>query len=282
MQQLMVVGKELIETDWRQQPFVKDVLQTINRFVPQEQWEEWTSSPDGAANGVARVIVDRTIAIVVNIGQFIVGLCIVLLGVYFFLAEGPVLIKTIQRVSPFKSEDEMELFKEFDRVCRAVILASVVTALAQAILAGIGFAVLRVPNVFLLAGLTMFTSMIPFVGAAFVWICVTIWLATQGKYVSATIMAVYGTVVISTFDNIIRAYVIHGKAKLHPLIALISVLGAIQTIGLWGIFVGPLVAAFFYTLLKILHQRIRVLDGASELIKPDEMTRPDELPSGAS
>jgi predicted PurR-regulated permease PerM len=56
-------------------------------------------------------------------------------------------------------------------------------------------------------------------------------------------------------DNLLRAYVIHDSAQLHPLVALISVLGAIQVVGLWGILLGPVVASFFYALLKILRDR---------------------------
>lgn len=271
-QQLLTAGNELMAVDWHRQPVVADTLKFISRYVPEEHWKTWSQPSDGAVESITMVLYERTLSLLVNIVGFIVGLSIVLLSVYYFLSEGPALVRAVQRVSPFKNEDEMQLFQEFDRVCRGVILASVVCALAQAVLAGIGFALLGVPNMWLLSGLTMFTSMIPFVGAAVVWIGVTIWLISQGEYGSATFLAIYGTVVISTFDNVIRAYVLHGSARLHPLIALISVLGAMQTMGLWGVFIGPLIAAFFYTLLKILHQRMRVLDGATELIKPEELT----------
>jgi predicted PurR-regulated permease PerM len=69
-------------------------------------------------------------------------------------------------------------------------------------------------------------------------------------------MGIFGTVVISGSDNIIRAFALKGSTNLHPLIALISVLGALQVVGIWGVFIGPITAAFFYALLKILNTRI--------------------------
>ena len=70
-----------------------------------------------------------------------------------------------KRLSPLEDEDVQALFEQFEKVCRGVILGTVVSALAQAVLAGIGFAVAGVPNVLLLMAVTMFFSFIPFLGA---------------------------------------------------------------------------------------------------------------------
>lgn len=260
VRELADVGRELTRNDWRDHPVVADILRFVDHNVTDEQWEEWRQSSTGTIESITSGLYDQTTGLLANAVGFVVGLCIALLSVFYFLAEGPALVRAVQRVSPLENEDELELFQEFERVCRGVILATLVCALAQAVLAGIGFAVLGIPHFWLLAGLTMFTSMIPFIGAAAVWIGVSLWLVLTGEYASATILAIYGTVIISTVDNLIRAYVLHGTARLHPLIALLSVLGALQTIGLWGIFVGPLVAAFFYALLKILHKRVNSFD----------------------
>ena len=103
----------------------------------------------------------------------------------------------------------------------------------------------------LLAAVTWITSLIPFIGAAAVWIPVCLGLAAYERYTAAIFLAIYGTIVISGTDNLIRAYVIGGESKLHPLVVLISVLGAIEFMGLWGIFAGPMIAALFYSLLAI-------------------------------
>jgi hypothetical protein len=65
-------------------------------------------------------------------------------------------------------------------------------------------------------------------------------------------------------DNFIKPYILHGRAKLHPLLALLSVLGGVQALGLWGIFIGPMVAAFLYALLNILHQELKAFAEADQ------------------
>jgi hypothetical protein len=60
-------------------------------------------------------------------------------------------------------------------------------------------------------------------------------------------------------DNIIRVYILQSDAKLHPLLAFVSVLGGLRTMGLWGVFVGPIVAACLYALVKIFNTELREL-----------------------
>ena len=84
----------------------------------------------------------------------------------------------------------------------------------------------------------------------------TIGLVLEQRYVAAIFLAIYGSIIVSGSDNLVKAYIIHGRSQMHPLVALVTVLGALQLVGLWGIFVGPISAAFFYALLNILHRRL--------------------------
>lgn len=63
--------------------------------------------------------------------------------------------------------------------------------------------------------------------------------------------------IVSTSDNVIKAKVIGDHSELNPLVVLMTVIGAMQFLELWGIFVGPMIAAFFNALLKILRERQR-------------------------
>lgn len=90
---------------------------------------------------------------------------------------------------------------------------------------------------------------------AAIWGSVALWLLVEGRYAAAIGLVAYGSAVISTSDNLVRAHVIGHQASLHPLVSLITVLGAVKLMGLWGVFVGPMVAAFFFALLTIVHER---------------------------
>ena len=66
--------------------------------------------------------------------------------------------------------------------------------------------------------------------------------------------------VVSTVDNIIKPIVLHGQSKLHPLLALLSVLGGVGALGPIGIFVGPIAVAFLQAALTMLQTELDSLD----------------------
>lgn len=166
------------------------------------------------------------------------------------------------RLSPLEERYVRELVAEFDRVCRAVVVATLLSAVAQGILAGIGFYAFGLSHsVALLMLLTMVLAMVPFSGAAAVWIPVCLYLYFyKGDTWSAIGLTAYGTLIISTADNVIKPLVLHGQSNLHPLLALLSVIGGIQALGPVGILVGPMVVVFLQTLLKILQRELMTMD----------------------
>ena len=75
-------------------------------------------------------------------------------------------------------------------------------------------------------------------------------------------LAVWGLCVVSTVDNIIKPIVLHGQSKLHPLLALLSVLGGVGALGPIGIFVGPIAVAFLQAALTMLQTELDSLGDA--------------------
>ncbi len=191
------------------------------------------------------------------VGRLVIGLAIMAVAMFFFLSDGPAMVQTIMRLSPLDDRYEQELLADFANVSRAVVLATLVSAAAQGVLAGIGFYLAGFESVVLLTLLTTLLAMIPFVGAAAIWVPACLWLAfIEERFAAAALLAVYGVVVVSTIDNLIKPLVLHGKSRLHPLLALLSVLGGVNALGPIGILIGPLSVAFLQTLLNILHREL--------------------------
>lgn len=196
------------------------------------------------------------------LGQTLLGIVITLASLFFFLAEGENMVNAVVRLSPLEEKYLRELLEEFVRVCRAVVTASLLSAVVQGMLAGLGFYIAGMENaIALLMLLTMVLSMVPFTGAATVWVPVCLYLyLVEGRLAAAIMLAVYGAGVISTADNFIKPLVLHGQSNLHPLLALLSVLGGIQALGPIGIVVGPMVVVFLQTTLKILQRELLTMD----------------------
>ena len=167
------------------------------------------------------------------------------------------MIKTCQQLSPLEDVHEQELVDEFGRVSRAVMVATLLSALAQGLLAGIGFYFTGFESIFLLTMLSAVLALVPFVGAAAVWVPASLYLYfVDGNLWAAIGLAAYGAILVSGADNIIKPFILHGQSNLHPLLALLSVLGGVAVLGPIGILVGPMIVAFLQTLLKILEREL--------------------------
>lgn len=205
--------------------------------------------------------------------QIVIGLVVLIIAVYFFLLDGPAMTRTLMRLSPLDDNYEQRLLNEFDRTSRAVVLASVLSALVQGFLAAVAFYFLGFHSVILLFLITSLMALVPFLGAASVWVPCAIYLAAvDQRWGAAIFLAIYGASIVSSIDNVIKMYVLHGRSTLHPLFALLSVLGGVKVFGPIGILVGPMVVVFMQTLLEILNHELELRD-ASEIAKAEEAGR---------
>jgi predicted PurR-regulated permease PerM len=202
--------------------FVNDLLTRIPAY--------WKMDDETAAKVVAWATSFAGSFVITGVKSAIgilVGLLIMVISLYYFLADGPAMIRALMRLSPLDSRYEQELLERFGQVSRAVVVATLLSAVVQGALAGIGYYFALPPQapIFLLTALTMVTAMIPFFGAAAMWILVCIWAYAYVAPMTAVILAVYCTVVVSGIDNVIKPLVLHGQSNLHPLLALLSILG---------------------------------------------------------
>lgn len=190
--------------------------------------------------------------------QLAVGLVVVLLGVYYFLSDGTKMIAALIELSPLDKKHTEKLIENFGDLTRAIVLSMVLAAVAQGILAGIGYLFVGLESVFLLTVLTILFAMVPVVGATIVWGCCCAWLYFFEQRTGAAVgLAVYCAVVVSLADNLIKPLVLQERSNLHPLPALLSVLGGAQALGPIGVFVGPMVLALLHTLLVMLHSEVK-------------------------
>lgn len=196
------------------------------------------------------------------VAGFLIGLAVMVISLYYFLADGPGMIRTVMRLSPLDDKYEEQLIEQFDNMTRAVVVATLLSAFVQGLLAGVGFYFADLESVFLLTALAMLLAMVPFVGTTLVWVPACLWLHFYHERTGAAVLlALYCGGVVSLADNVIKPLVLHGRSNLHPLLALLSVLGGVQALGPIGIFVGPMVVAFLQTLLNMLHTELDSMSG---------------------
>lgn len=152
---------------------------------------------------------------------------------------------------------------------RGVALGIGVTALAQAVLAGIGLAITGIPFPGVLTAV-MFMLCIAQIGPLPVLVPAVIWLFYDGQVGWGTELAVIAGIVV-TLDNVLRPLLIRMGADLPLLLIFAGVIGGLFAFGLVGIFVGPVVLAVAYTLLEAW---IDEADGTSALAADAEPPLP--------
>jgi predicted PurR-regulated permease PerM len=131
----------------------------------------------------------------------------------------------------------------------AVVYGILGTALAQGLVAGIGFVIAGVPGAALLGLITFFLSVVP-VGPPLVWVPAALWLFSFGSTGWAIFLAVWGVLGISMVDNVLKPIIISKGTNLPFMLGFLGVLGGVATLGFIGIFIGPTLLAVGYQMFN--------------------------------
>lgn len=181
-----------------------------------------------------------------------VGTFVLLYIMYYVYIDGARLVQFIQELLPMQEAHRDLLFHETAIVVKAVMYGQFLTALIQAVLAGIGYVIFGVPSVVLLSLATFVLALLPVVGPPLVWFPAALLLIfVQGNTFAGVGLIVYSAVLVSGLDNIIRPKLIGSRARVHPVVVLLGVLGGIAIFGISGLILGPLVLSIFVTLLEV-------------------------------
>nr|WP_299037445.1 AI-2E family transporter [uncultured Psychrobacter sp.] len=166
-----------------------------------------------------------------------------LMTLFFFYRDGNSLMRQIRQALRNIIGNRIDGYIDsVGTTTQAVVYGIGLTALAQALLAGIGYYFSNSPSPILLTIITFIVALIPF-GTPFAWGAVSIWLLSQGHTTEGIGLALWGILVISWVDNLIRPIVISGATKIPFIIIFIGVLGGLTAFGFVGLFIGPVVLA---------------------------------------
>ncbi len=215
-------------------------------------WREYAAMPPEALAGKLSPYVGTTLKWVAaeagTIGMLVVQflLTVIISAVMYAGGESAAswIKRFARRLAGERGEDAVVLATQ---AIRGVALGVVVTALIQSLLGGIGLAVAGIPFASVLTALMLMFCLAQ-VGPMLVLVPAVAWLFWSGAHLAGTLLLVW-TVVVGTLDNFLRPYLIKKGADLPLLLIFAGVIGGLVTLGLLGIFVGPVVLAVSFTLL---------------------------------
>lgn len=183
----------------------------------------------------------------------VIGLTFYLL--FYFLRDRKEARALLIDLLPLTPAESDRVFGRVIDTVRAIVYGTMAVALVQGALGGMMFWLLGIPAA-LLWGLVMtILSIVPVLGSFVVWIPASVLLAADGRWVHAIVLALWGAVVISNIDNILRPMLVGNRLRLHTVPAFISMVGGLLVFGMSGFILGPLAVTATVTLIDIWRER---------------------------
>jgi predicted PurR-regulated permease PerM len=180
----------------------------------------------------------------------LVQLSLSVLIAFFLFRDGAAIMRRIEtgveRLAPHRGR---RLVRAAVDTIRGVVIGILGTAIAQGVLAAIGFWIAGIKAAPLLGFATFLLSPVP-VGPPLVWGAVGFVLIQQGELAWGLFVLAWGTLVVSMVDNVIKPLIISKGADLPFILVMLGVLGGIVAFGFIGVFVGPVLLAIGYSLIK--------------------------------
>jgi predicted PurR-regulated permease PerM len=170
---------------------------------------------------------------------------------FYFLRDYNLASRLLRRLLPLSNREMNRLFVRVVDTIQATIYGTVVIAGVQGALGGVMFWWLDLPEPLLWGVVMGMLAIIPVLGAFVIWIPFTIFLALQGNWFDALILASWGTVVVGGIDNLIYPILVGNRLKLHTIPSFIAIVGGIILFGSSGIILGPLALTITLFLLEI-------------------------------
>jgi predicted PurR-regulated permease PerM len=214
---------------------------------------------------VPELVVGRTFRVVSGVGGIFLQVGVGLFTLFYLFRDGERMLEAGKGLVPLASGPTNLLVRRTREVIFAAVFGHVFVAMVQGTLGGLAFWALGVPTPAVWAVLMGALSLIPMVGPAFVWIPAGAVLIATGATGRGVALLLFGLLVISTVDNVIRAVLVSARARVHPLVVFFGVLGGVLMFGAVGILVGPVLIVAAAALMEMARLSLFPEDHAAPL-----------------
>lgn len=177
------------------------------------------------------------------IGSFAVNVVVLLFVLYFLLVGGCRMEAYVREMLPFNRSEGGDVLREIHRIVRSNAIVIPLLAVGQGLVAWVGYVIFGVHGTLLWGVLTGFATVIPVVGTAFVWVPLALYMGLAGQWGQAVGLLLYGVLVVTQVDNILRMVLQKKLDNTHPLVTIFGVIIGLSLFGFIGLIFGPLLLA---------------------------------------
>ena len=213
--------------------------------------------------GLASTLAGRTFSFLSGLGGWLLQGGVALFTLFYMLRDAEVITAGIKWLIPLDDSRTEHLFRRARDVTYATMFGTVAVALVQGTLGGVTFWILDLPAAALWGTVMGVVALVPGLGPPLVWIPAAAILFATGDVARGLALVAIGGLIVGTVDNVLRAVLVAGRAQLHSLAVLLSVLGGLFLFGGLGIFVGPVL---FVVALSLIEMARLALEPGGEML----------------
>src|SRR3989344_264268 len=228
---------------------IKDTLDNLSRNYPNISGS--SPSLDSYLNQGVTWLVGNIGSIFSNTAQIIIELFVFLGALYYLFKDGKQFRNMVISLSPLEHIYDEKILDKLELTINSSVKGTLLVALIQGILTGIGFTIFGVPNPALWGAVAALSALIPSVGTALIIAPATLFLFLTGPIGPALGLLIWGAIGVGLIDNFLGPKLIASGSKLHPFLVLLSVFGGLSLFGPIGFLLGPFVLSLLFVLFEV-------------------------------
>ncbi len=230
-------------------------LHFFGRFVDLSKYDIH-SAVTNSLQRVSLAVLSSGAAVLGSLARLTANFFLMLIVVFFLFRDGERWAGKLGGLMPLSPAQTSRLFRNINDTIIGNVYGIVSVGLVQGVLTGVATAIVGLPSPLLFSIAAFFASILPVVGAALVWAPAGLYLIFTGAIWKGIFVLIWGALVISMVDNIVRPWVVSGKVELHPLVLLFVILGGVQAFGFLGLFLGPVIVSVLAAVFQILREEL--------------------------
>ncbi|MBN1614158.1 MAG: AI-2E family transporter [Deltaproteobacteria bacterium] len=203
----------------------------------------WIEKFAGMTKGVLDYILKNLSALTQNTLAFFVKFAVMLYALFFFIRDGQWFLDIAMRALPLSEDKERLLYERFAATARSTLKVTLLIGGIQGILGGLIFFATGIQGPIVWGVIMIFTAIVPAVGCSIIWAPAGILMLINGHIYEGVVILLFGMLIISSVDNVLRPILVGKDVQMHPLLIFLSTLGGIILFGISGFVVGPIITS---------------------------------------
>ena len=249
----------LIASEFQNMDFASLGTQLSGLMKRLDEWLPFNIVPQDILHESSSFLTNAASSVVNTTYSFVINVLLMILILYFMLANATKLEKKVNRYSPFKGESRHMLTEEITGIIYSNAVGIPLIMLGQGLMAGLLYWAFGMNNVVFWAFLTAVAGLIPMVGTIIVSVPLGISFIMDGFVLKGILLMAIGLFVIANVDNLLRIVLNKKISNTHPLIVIFGVIMGIPMFGFWGIIFGPLFLSVFLLLIRIYYLEFKLI-----------------------